>query len=470
MTPKLLYRMRSINSLIGEHKELENQEIYFAGFEALNDPAEGIKDIFWSGDAILWQNLLKHYLLCLMRVLLCAHLGAERKSINWNYLALIIDEDLPHEQRIAFREAYDEFFRHRLVLDCKQWLVRRRCIRRNELIYCLHWIHSVAVDTVKRAIERHGAIPIIPTYDPPPSLSISDTDDPKSIESVCAGQNHIRLQRNLMAQGKRSIPWKEMHNLIILDFPEEYIRVLELAVHPECYVACFLESYDNPSVWGHYGDSHKGVCLIFRTQESGQLGYLRLHGISGLSFGPQGSSPSYSDVNHRLVKVTYSTKYLEVDFFQSLGRMPRARSEKFWYQDDNGTRSPALNDLIFDESWRHKYWEDYLKGTAIKSADWEYEKEHRLILNNSVIDYSDKATRKWKYYLSDLEGIIFGIKTSQEHKVQIMKTIDDKCRKESRRDFKFYQAMYSTVTGKIEAVELNLLKFDGGQDSPAGAV
>jgi hypothetical protein len=28
---------------------------------------EGFKDIFWQGDGIVWTNLLRHYLLCLMQ-------------------------------------------------------------------------------------------------------------------------------------------------------------------------------------------------------------------------------------------------------------------------------------------------------------------------------------------------------------------------------------------------------------------
>jgi len=37
-----LYRLRS--SVLGEHQELENQEIYFPSLESLNDPMEGWVD------------------------------------------------------------------------------------------------------------------------------------------------------------------------------------------------------------------------------------------------------------------------------------------------------------------------------------------------------------------------------------------------------------------------------------------
>ena len=51
--PEFLYRFRSAKSLLGEYQELEQQEIYFAEPNELNDPVEGFKDMFWQGDEII---------------------------------------------------------------------------------------------------------------------------------------------------------------------------------------------------------------------------------------------------------------------------------------------------------------------------------------------------------------------------------------------------------------------------------
>ena len=61
-----IMRYRSIKNLLGEHKELEAQTIYFAGPDELNDPMEGFQDVFWEGDYVLWKNLIRHYVLCLL--------------------------------------------------------------------------------------------------------------------------------------------------------------------------------------------------------------------------------------------------------------------------------------------------------------------------------------------------------------------------------------------------------------------
>ena len=37
---------------------------------------EGYKDVFWSGDRILWRNLIRHYLRCLLQTMsLCLTTG-----------------------------------------------------------------------------------------------------------------------------------------------------------------------------------------------------------------------------------------------------------------------------------------------------------------------------------------------------------------------------------------------------------
>jgi hypothetical protein len=50
-----------------KYQELQRQEIYFPKPDELNDPVEGFMDVFWAGDGILWRNLFRHYLLCLIQ-------------------------------------------------------------------------------------------------------------------------------------------------------------------------------------------------------------------------------------------------------------------------------------------------------------------------------------------------------------------------------------------------------------------
>lgn len=67
-----IFRFRSAKALLdddddnGGFQELENQTIYFAKPEQLNDPMEGLSDAFWDGDDVLWENFFKHYALALI--------------------------------------------------------------------------------------------------------------------------------------------------------------------------------------------------------------------------------------------------------------------------------------------------------------------------------------------------------------------------------------------------------------------
>lgn len=61
-----MYRFRNTKYLLDErYDELNNLDIYFAHPGELNDPMEGVMDIFWHGDEVLWRNFMKHYLMCL---------------------------------------------------------------------------------------------------------------------------------------------------------------------------------------------------------------------------------------------------------------------------------------------------------------------------------------------------------------------------------------------------------------------
>lgn len=101
----------------------------------------------------------------------------------------------------------------------------------------------------------------------------------------------------------------------------------------------------------------------------------------------------------------------------------------------------------------------FYDSTTIKLKDWDYEKEYRLILNGMNCNYGVEQ-RKLKYEFNDLEGIVFGINTSEQHKLEIIKIVEAKCRTNNRNDFKFYQAYYSSRNGKIELKEMDFIKFN----------
>ena len=105
------YRFRSIDALLGKHRELEEQAIYFASPEELNDPMEGLRDIVWNGDKIIWTNFFKHYIFCLNRCYLPLNITPNPGKLDvgdipilerWDQIATPIEE-------ILFDDIWDRF-------------------------------------------------------------------------------------------------------------------------------------------------------------------------------------------------------------------------------------------------------------------------------------------------------------------------------------------------------------------------
>ena len=73
-------------------------------------------------------------------------------------------------------------------------------------------------------------------------------------------------------------------------------------------------------------------------------------------------------------------------------------------------------------------------------------------------EYKAKESRVARFNFADFKGIIFGIRTPEKAKVDIINIIKDKCSLEKIKDFKFYQARYcpeKSVIVKDELFQIN---------------
>src|SRR5271163_1763191 len=138
-----VYRFRSTPALLDGFHELTNQEIYFASPSELNDPLEGYKDLFWKGDEIAWRNLLRHYLLCLMQLILrTLEHGPDYQVTSGTLPVGMIDEDLQPEVRKVFDALCARFFADPELALLPTLLAERNSrVSRNELLSLLWSIH-----------------------------------------------------------------------------------------------------------------------------------------------------------------------------------------------------------------------------------------------------------------------------------------------------------------------------------------
>jgi len=143
MSLPAIYRFRSAEALLDRFHELENQEIYFASPPELNDPLEGFKDLFWKGDVIVWTNLIRHYLLCLMQAILgTLEPGPAKEPTAKPPVVTVIPEDLQPEARKVFDALCTKFFEDAELRELPDLLAARSSpIRRNEFLSLLWPLH-----------------------------------------------------------------------------------------------------------------------------------------------------------------------------------------------------------------------------------------------------------------------------------------------------------------------------------------
>lgn len=461
-----MYRFRNTEFLLGKYKELEKQEIYFASQNELNDPMEGFFDTFWRGDQIVWKNFIVNYTYSLEHIFkLFAILGESKKIVSEDIL-LTHQLNRKHQNQRNnenLRQIIEDLFDNKIIQELPQSLSKRnKPIRRNELIQYLIFMHTYCLNSINKIHIKNGfGIPKLhldTTFFDIKLQSIGNFPElVNQIENENKGLATEELMtffniaaKSIQLSTQKIIDEDKMpDNLILItsDFPQMYVKKIVDELYPPWYSASFISDYRNSSVWGHYADKHKGVCLKFKTTEINNELTLKIEREYGIS-----DKPLIDFVPKKFMKIEYQRNYPEIDYFRSLGRMNKFELENYWYKDNKGNLSACGSHLYEkDESkWINQLWGQYYQSITKKLIEWEYEKEYRLIIEGDLTDYSNKDKRKLKYDFNDLESIIFGINTAASDKMKIMKIIDRKCSEHNRNKFDFYQAYYSTEKQQIE--------------------
>lgn len=466
------YRFRSIDALLGKFQELEKQTIYFASSEELNDPMEGLRDIVWDGDEIVWTNFFKHYIFCLNRCYLPLNITPNPGKLDvgdipilerWDQIATPIEE-------ILFDDIWDRFCNLPYMPELIEALSNtRRKIRYREIVFYLKTIQTCGLLVeIQKSYYDHKLIPEHNVFQQGsedsesltkhlPNLikqfeTVEDEDAIDALFHFYDGENdNIRrtLENNASILGTpRLAKSGEIDLTVINDFPKVYVEQLDRLLWENWYTACFTGSYQNSSVWANYADGHKGACLIFEAVEEDGSKNLKLIWGKGPTILP-------------FRKVNYADRPGEIDFFRTIARMRGTHFRELWYTDQDGNTSECASHIGSDRSedaWRELYWNNFYRDITFKTKDWEYEQEYRLILTYSDIFNNVKIPRKLTYDFDSLKGIIFGMRTSTEDKVKIIEIIEEKkkCPENNQADFKFFEAYYSANDGGIRVREIQL--------------
>jgi len=474
---KEFYRFRPINRLLGEDGELNKQEIYFAHPSKLNDPLEGYRDIIWSGDKIIWTNLFRHYLYCLQHVATLLLISGDDHTLTKDDIPVFGSvEDFPTDiLKDIFSKMSTQFIENSEIRNLIKNIANRKTpIRKDELEYYLSSVHMYALKIIFDVFHEERLSPEsnkLPFEVDKILDKVASDEYFKAIDGVIKesdngsnqlsllffAQNQTKQQLNLLTKYNAEEN-KNNKNVLLIDFPSMYIHSLEKVCFPEWYTACFMSQCSSSSVWGHYGSNHSGACLIFNAEVDNERSFIKLKGINGWS-STKGEIRDWLSLD--LQKINYEKSQGTTDFFRSLGSLSFPTMNSMWYYNSEGERSICANHISDSETeWRTKYWEGFYKDITIKTKDWSYENEYRVILSNSLTDLSESSKRVLNYDFSSLQGMIFGINTKEEDKLELINIIEKKCREYSRNDFKFYQAYFCFEDNCIKKSELTLLKFE----------
>lgn len=474
-----VYRFRSISRLLGEpYRELERQTIFFTRPDQLNDPMEEFRDIVWYGDRIVWTNLFRNYVFSLYQTYLLLITVGNEEALRDHYLPIMACWN--ESQGPQIRELLDDLWKrvseklklHTLV---DKVTAMNRKVRSDELTFYFYQLHADIISEIQRIHAERGLAPeaerpkqegleIRPTladsgyFEQLQKAATKQGISPDDVfPSLYRWPEESDWRRYVTCRDSSKIP-RSSRTHLLLSFPMKYVEKLEELLWPEWYTACFSKSYHNSSVWGHYGEDHKGVCLIFEAAESDHVRSLELKRLTGRQINEKGENSenwTFSSMSFRDIK--YDVKPATIDFFRNIGVLPLPTLMKLWYTDDAGNISECADHFdseISEMEWHERHWGEFERNITIKSKDREYEQECRLVLNGQLDLSLEDRRRSLKYKFDSLKGLIFGIRTPAEDKFRIMEIIHSKCLESDRTDFKIYQAYFSPRDEKIRKYEI----------------
>lgn len=470
---EFLYRYRPAAAVLDGFHELEHQEVYFSPLADLNDPMEGHRDFVWRGDAIAFRNLLKHYVRCLAIAYSLLPLWSDDFSAEECFKLVYAVEPEPPEAPVkALISSAAERLLALPITDrlARDLAGRESGIRRYELTFFLRILHMVALGCVLDATKARG-LPL-PIADLPAGtvdtaianlgLMLDLPSVPSEHAEALFGAaestaSELRLLNTLAPGVAEGLPAQVP--FIVADFATHYVPSLSRLLYPDWHVASFVEDPRNAAMWSAYADSHKGVCLKFKTGGTAERPTLAIFRTVGWG-GGQDTVREHKDWRPMAFsRVAYRADFPEVDFFNSFGVIPHGHLDAFWYSDGAGGRSRIADRLQQDEdAWREAYWAVFETCCNFKTPHWAHEQEHRLVLHSMMQTFDTVESRKLRYRFSDLAGVIFGVRTSDADKIRIAKIIEAKCDAAGRSDFQFYQAAFE-ANGEMKLSPLGMLKI-----------
>ena len=406
-----MYRFRSAKQILWEHEELEKQTIYFATPEELNDPTESVKETIWQHNcADVWGLAIEQFMTCVENL---GQLQGYNGTLN------------------SQSGLHSIFRNQKLDLDdFTQRLSRvNRYFTRNEMRLILFLCFKSSTN-----LGDTGAVDSVNSLQD--YLDTMDCLEAKGQRAVIrelvlnfnSKVSSINLAYKKDISRKRGPGKVEQYS----DLVDVFLNWCETFIWPKYYVACFSRNYCDPTMWSHYADGHKGVCLVFDTVIKDGKTFLGNH-----DKGP------FSALGFQ--EVVYTADPIFINVLKALKVLSEHR----------GDRLVSLG----AQAWPLDYLEVFREVIVSKSSDWKREEESRLIWEFLQEDRGfskggiAKCERVVPYGDNALKGVIFGVHASSENKLKVLEIVGQKRKREGQKEIKIYQAYIEH--GHVDVFELD---------------
>ena len=438
--------------------ELEDGAFYFAEPAELNDPLEGYLKIYWQGDAPAWQGLLKNFVCSLFYnlqtyLLTARHFqGVSREKFFGDLQSknILFDshrfEDSPLSQ--IFRELGEQFLTQDKVREVVEFYGddKIKCYGR-EMEFILPTVIDAAFTICVGKCKQLGLIHADfdgSFFDVEYEISFAEL---KNIDDDARKQRIDELENlncDMMESGLLGLKlnrrpsdtrylFKQHMLWLRFIFPRTYVEQLKEIMYPNGYVVCFSDTPTNSAMWGNYADNHRGVCFIYETES-----------IDGREF------INFAAKSLEVKPVKYCRQVIERNFFDTLRHLSFLRAED-WLTGLGGRKSKKLTAPESSAGYDTDYQEKFYR----KMTDWHHEREYRIFLADRFYRYADKFARHWKYDSKTLMGLVFGIRTTLDDKLELLRKLARLGK--SVGNFDFFQAEYDDETQIISIREKLLL-------------
>ena len=196
--------------MIGDN-ELAGQYIYCSKPKDLNDPMEGLRDIVWRGDSIIWSNLFKHYLrsfqiFCILFELVGHTRRLSPEDIQVRYmLRWLLDRE-------SMTEAIYRKIMESTDLDDMIAEMADRELRYDDILHKLRHFHHDAVE-----MGTHGAMGAAS------AISLALTSPEEQIKEVLSVLDDEALHIRRTKLRPVSV-YDYNRNMLRMDYPKLYLR------------------------------------------------------------------------------------------------------------------------------------------------------------------------------------------------------------------------------------------------------